>query len=483
MSKIIVGSIVRNEIDRRVGDWLENVQTYCDKHIIIDDASDDGTTELLRIYAGLNKNVILIEGKVSKFTEQESTLRDNLWEHIRDVAKEEDDDWVLIADADEFYSEEDAKEMVKFCGSAKKDDYDVAAIRLLDMWNETQYRVDGYWSPYFHRLFRYKNKPFCKKLKDGLHLPAIPEYASKTKDVYMSDIRCQHFSYHTEQLRKNKYDYYIKNVKDNFNLNHAKTIIQTAELKNVNTELPTILITSLIHNREWILDDFLNCLSNIDYPINKLKFYFIINNSTDDSIKYLKEWCNDKDAVISEYNFPLPSKKEHSWTDSLLQHMAAMRNNTLDIARQLDCDYMINIDSDILFTEGVIKHLVTCDKKIISPVFWAGWGTDKKLPQVWERGGYEISDSFINMLKTYRAIFKVGGMGAFSCIHKSVWEKGVNYSKVYNLPSDVRGEDRDFCIRATTHGFNLWASTYCDMIHMDSPEMLKEYKLYQNLKW
>jgi len=483
MSRIIVGSIVRNEKDRLLPQWLENVQIYCDKHIIIDDASDDGTIAELQAYAATNNNVTLILGNKSKFTKHESSLRSDLWERIRKVADVKKDDWILIVDADEFYYKKDSNEMIRVCNSSTKDNYDVVAIRLLDMWNRIEYRIDGYWSPYFHRLFRYKDKPFCEEFKDGLHLPAMPQYVVKNKNVYISNIRCQHFSYYTKELREQKYKYYMKNVKDSFNLNHAKSIMLEPELKKVDVELPTVLITSLIHNREWIMDDFLNCLSNIDYPIDKLKFYFLVNNSMDDSVKYLKEWCEGKDAVITSYNFSLPNKKDHIWFDELLKHMAIMRNNTLDVAKQLNCEYMINIDSDILFNEDVIKHLVTCDKKIISPVFWAGWNSDKKLPQVWERGGYEISDSFVNMLKTRRAIFKVGGMGAFSCIHKSVWEKEVNYSRVYNLPADVRGEDRDFCIRATTHGFNLWASTYFDMIHIDSIEMLKEYRLYQKLKW
>jgi len=248
-------------------------------------------------------------------------------------------------------------------------------------------------------------------------------------------------------------------------------------------ELPTILITSLIHNRAWILKDFLKCCDKINYPNDKISYYFLVNNNSDEGLDILKEWCEGKNAMISAYNFELKSDKEHSWDNNLLRHMAVMRNNTLDVAKQLKVDYMINIDSDILFPRDVVRHLVDSDKDIISPVFFAGWGSSKKLPQCWDRGGFELSQSTLDNFKTRRAIFKVGGLGAFTCIHKSVWQNdNVNYSRVYNLPTNVRGEDRDFCMRAVCNGFDLWASTYYDLLHIDNKEMYDDFKKYNILR-
>ena len=471
MSKLIVGSIVGNEKNNYLQRWLENVSEYADLHCIIDDCSIDGTEEILKQYYNKGKCVVH-RNKTSMFKDNEPQLRNQLWEMIRSHANE--GDWVIIVDADEFYVNlKDKKDELMNV------DENVIAFRLLDLWNETQYRVDGYWSPYFHRMFRFKDWPFAIE-GEGLHKPCVPQWVINSKNVYMSEVRCLHYSYLRDEDKKRKYDFYMKNVKDKFNLNHARSIMEVKPtLKDIDSELPSILITSLLHNREWILPQFLKCLDSINYPKEKIKYCFIVNNNTDNSVEMLRQWSKDNDnCMIIEYNFDKTINGEHKWDNNLIHHMAIMRNQTLNIADKLNVDYMVNIDSDILFDKNVIKHLVTCDKKIISPVFWAGWGSNKKFPQCWDRGGYELSECTLNLFKTRRCISRVGGLGAFTAIHKDVWKAGVNYNRVYNLPSDVFGEDRNMCTRASVLGFKLWASTYYDLIHVDNKEMLEEILLY-----
>ncbi len=468
--RLIVGSIVGNEKNNYLEEWLGNVQSYCDLHIIVNDGSTDGTREVISKNRG---KTIVIDFEKSRFKNNESELRNDLWQEIRKHASE--DDYILIVDADEFYNYS-REEILSQCKG------DVCVIRLCDMWDETHYRTDGYWSPYFKRLFRFQDKPFCYNTKSGLHLPAVPMYVNETKDVRMTKLYCRHRSYERDSDKEKKYLFYKQNVTDSFNMRHAESIMDsTPELELFGVqELPSVLITSLIHNRDWILPYFLNCLDKDTYA-GKKKYCFVVNNNTDRSVEILQDWLKDKDGVIIQYNFNKKIQGEHKWDDELIFHMAKMRNNTLSIAKQTGVDYMINIDSDLLFPDGLIEHLVLSDKKIVSPVFYAGWGSGNKLPQVWERSGYDISQQFVDTLKTNRAMFRVGGLGAFTCIHKSVWEKEVKYDRVFNLPAEMLGEDRDFCIRAVCAGFDLWASTYFDLIHVDNQEMLKEMLYFERL--
>lgn len=149
---------------------------------------------------------------------------------------------------------------------------------------------------------------------------------------------------------------------------------------------------------------------------------------------------------------------------------------------ELKTDYLFSVDSDILLHPDVLNHLILSDKEIISPVFWAKWDSQKRegkgFPQVWINGGYHVTPEFLNFLANNKSRVQVGGLGACTLIAREVAEKGVTYYRVHNLPNDMRGEDRDFCVRAVCAGFDLWATTFIPLKHVDRPEDLKEHLDY-----
>lgn len=482
MPHLVALSIVRNEKNRYLKEWLNNVQSYADIHIILDDCSDDGTYEELRFFeAENNESVAIIRPyKESQFVKNESLLRNDLWNYARGYinAFGDPNTWCIVVDADEFYDSSLKERKDELLNLSEK--YDVVAFHLCDMWTRQMYRIDGFWSPYFHRMFKYRDLPFSSSLNKGLHHPSIPEYAYTSTKVFNSEILCRHRSYETTDSQIRKYKFYLENSSTDFDKQHAKSILEVEpQLKKVSDDYTeSILVASLIRNREWILPYFLKCIENIDYPSEKTHYYFILNNSTDNSFKLLRQFQEKHPRVIIDiHNFSDRDRQDHSWDAELIRNMAEMRNMHLRKAEFLQVDKLVSIDSDILFPPKLVQHLVSSDRDIISPVFWAGWNTSAgKLPQVWQRGGYEFDNNFLQTLLTKRCLLPVGGLGAFTCIDKKVWNAGCNYDRIDNLPNDISGEDRDFCIRAKALGFNLWASTYHDLIHIDNPQMLAKIK-------
>lgn len=492
MSRIIVISIVKNEAKRFLKRWLDNVQTYADAHLIIDDGSDCvETIQILKEYQNnYEDKVEVIFNENSRFEKEETSLRKQLWDSLlkSKFKPEEEKDWIFVVDADEFYYDDLKKRKVELLNLPKR--YNVVMFRLLDVWDKESrsayYRTDGFWSPYFHRMFRFKELPFNVS-GSGLHHPSVPSYALNDKEVFPSDIRCFHLGYSTEELRQEKYNWYIDKT-DGINLQHAKSIIEEPFLSSTllkEKELPHIVIGSLVKDREWILPDYLKCIDAIDYPKEKISYIFIINNSSDRSFDILHQWSQGKNVHLMEHNFKLTEPHgEHKWNHQLLDEMANMRDCLKDEAFELLRwnDYLISIDTDILFPPGVIKHLVMSDKEIISPVFWAGWHDGKydtqKLPQVWINGGYHLTNDFVQFVANSRRVFEVGGLGAFTAIKKTLntTNPALNYQNVDFMPHGMEGEDRNFCMRASVLGIKRFASTYYDLLHIDNPQQLNEIK-------
>lgn len=101
-NRLIAITIIRNEENNYLHDWLKNIAQIADYHIFLDDASDDTTPEIVARHLESHRGE-LHRRKTSLFRENEPALRSELWEYTRAVAR--DGDWILIVDADEFYDD------------------------------------------------------------------------------------------------------------------------------------------------------------------------------------------------------------------------------------------------------------------------------------------------------------------------------------------------------------------------------------------
>lgn len=471
---IIAQLMVKNEADRYLKRVLDNVSKFADKILVLDDRSTDKTEEICRSYPKVTFFTSPFDQ--SMFGIDESKLRNVQWDLTRRFAKE--GDWIISQDADETFSDSFIKELPELI---KTDKYDWYSVRLLDMWNENEYRVDGYWSPLITRLFRYKDMPFG--FAGAIHCGCVPHYVAESNNgAARSDLFLNHWGWAKDADKERKYEFYLQRA-TGINLEHAHSIFMAPKLKPFKDEIewPPILVASLLRNRGWVLDQFLAGLDSIDYPKDKLSFYFIVNDSYDDTHEKLKTWASTKDKVyklieIETINFGNASDTEHSWEDQKLANMSYMRNRAMASLHKFSSEALFMIDSDIILRHPrIVKHLVGLERPIVSEVFWAIWGHKdaQPLPNVWIRGGYEINGEFLAMLKR-PGMYPVGGLGACTLIWKEIVEKGVSYTRVPNLPSNMRGEDRDFCVRATCAGYKLWADTHCTPDHVEKPANYQE---------
>lgn len=205
--KIVLSMIVHNESGRYLEKTLDKALKVVDAVLIIDDASTDNTLEICEEKL---KNIThkIIHNEKSMF-HKEYKLRKLQWSETLKF----NPGWILSLDADEVL-EDRAPELIKQL--IKIDNIDVYNFKLFDMWNETEYRDDKWWSAhnsYMTFLIRYQPKFKYKFKKTNQHCGRLPKNLKYLENADI-DLKIKHFGWAREEDRKAKYERYKKLDKD-----------------------------------------------------------------------------------------------------------------------------------------------------------------------------------------------------------------------------------------------------------------------------
>lgn len=260
-----------------------------------------------------------------------------------------------------------------------------------------------------------------------------------------------------------------------------------------------VLIGSPIKQKTNILEEFLTSLKELEKDDLEIKYIFIDDNDEKESSDSLLSFRRSEENVDIyklnnvESNY-ICDNFTHRWSKDIVNKIIDFKNFIIEIAKKEDFDYLFFIDSDLILHPKTLKRLLSLNKEIVSTVFWTKWyPSSMEEPQVWIKDNYTLYDSdygeeiskdeevkrkfsFIEMLKK-PGTYKVGGLGACTLIDKSSLNKGVNFSRLYNI--SFVGEDRHFCIRAAALGIQLYVDTYYPAYHIyreEDLEGVEEYK-------
>lgn len=247
-----------------------------------------------------------------------------------------------------------------------------------------------------------------------------------------------------------------------------------------------MLIGSPIRQKPAILREFLKSLEEIDTTGLDVAYLFIDDNVDSGSTELLRDFSqripnvaihvveNDEEEYVTD-------EVTHRWKEQLVWKVAAFKDMIIEIAKEFNFDYLFLADSDLVFHPLTIRHLVSRQKEIVSNIFWTQWNPDAPiLPQVWLSDSYtqyaaargenlsqdEIflrHQRFLHRLRQ-PGIYEVGGLGACTLISSEAIHKGVRFEEIKNL--SFWGEDRHFCIRATSLGFPLYVDTHYPAYHI-----------------
>jgi len=176
---------------------------------------------------------------------------------------------------------------------------------------------------------------------------------------------------------------------------------------------------------------------------------------------------------------PKPEYTEHQWNVSLTKRMATIRNAGIAMFLQTKADALLLVDADLVLHPRLAVHLAYLNRPVVSEVFWSKWQpSDPWFPNVWDfqSCGYLNVDRIVRLREP--GTYDVGGLGACTLIHRSVFEAGCNYDPIPTVLSWM-GEDRHFSVRAAVLKIPLWADTQLTPFHVYRPEMLDEARVWR----
>lgn len=239
-------------------------------------------------------------------------------------------------------------------------------------------------------------------------------------------------------------------------------------------------------------------MKNLDYPKDRLKFTFLVNDSRDKSINILKKFKadNEQDYIaidIHEINIgSVVDARNGATRDKIYRSLAEVRNQL--ISRVSDTDYFFSVDSDILVGKGSLRLLVESQKDIVAGVVRNDYLVNSQAKYPWVRTNLLIKnkDGKLTHYLGYplNSLFQVDVTGAIYLMTRDVYEN-IRYG--YH----EQGEDIYFCYEAASRGYEIWANTNVTPEHVmavyqdicvDCDKKCKEYRVKDNkikpvLKW
>jgi glycosyltransferase involved in cell wall biosynthesis len=217
--RLISASIVRNETGRYLERWVEDLDSYVDEIVIMDDASDDGTTEILSSY----DKVRLYKNREPLFIKSEGGVKYDLWHKI--IPKHAHiGDWILTIDADEIIDPhfKERKNTILENKYANQ-----LLFTIIECWDsEEMVRVDKTWNPagklvpLIVRWLPQVNYIFPPTRFHVGRAPVNQPHPLLPLDLYMV-----HLGYADPGEKKRKYDFYMKHDRGSMLQPHYNTFL------------------------------------------------------------------------------------------------------------------------------------------------------------------------------------------------------------------------------------------------------------------
>lgn len=247
-----------------------------------------------------------------------------------------------------------------------------------------------------------------------------------------------------------------------------------------------ILIGSLVRNRAKILEKMLWQLMKLDYDKQVIGCHFVINDSTDKSLKILQDFKRQYERQyrfieVVEINLGTPAdlrSRTHVRGEGqpfafnrqpIYKALCTLHNRLLDrLQEDKEAKWLFVVDSDTSLLPLALQELIKARRKIITTIQAVDYGEGKILG-IWqwdERRKRNVRiqpGELTNMPK----VFEVGVIGGAWLLSREIADKGLRYEYI-----EGKAEQVGFCARLQEAGYKIYALRDMVATHMMENNLL-----------
>lgn len=228
----------------------------------------------------------------------------------------------------------------------------------------------------------------------------------------------------------------------------------------------------IARNREWVIEEYLSAIHNLDYPKKKIHLAFFVNGKPEDrteeylfeyKTKFEHEYNNIDIWVMDDKNTDQENREGRDF-----EHFSNIRNTWISMRRK-DDEYIFSVDSDIIIPPETLKKLLSHNKEVVSALIRNGSAGPYELYNIFgasliaKTGNDNYIHMYDPMIRT-QGLITVDVTGACYIIHRDVLDAGAHYGR------HLQGEDIYFCEKVKDLGYQI----YCDQDLMPDHIMTRE---------
>jgi glycosyltransferase involved in cell wall biosynthesis len=249
---------------------------------------------------------------------------------------------------------------------------------------------------------------------------------------------------------------------------------------------PRVLIASPVHNRAWVLPEFLECIKSLDTTDLEVDYYFFCNDCTDNSADILRQW-NNGNVHVAHISIDLPVyQRNMSHITDMYTRLKIVRDTIRKHAVDNGFDYLFCVDSDTLVQPDTLKKLLAHDKPFVAamcsntPDGSFRYVNAAGLTPPTE-GPYGDPPRWYMWVPQGKGLETVGATGACYLVTRNVMEQCAYDYQPFSeankkLMKDQPGEDMAFALSCRSAGYFQYLDETALVHHCYTPELLEQYR-------